>query len=67
MKKSTKWGLVGLVAVLSNPIPTGIVLGHAMYTEPDLKSEGKIVISASIFLTIVYLIFWLIYLKTGGV
>jgi hypothetical protein len=39
-----KWFTVALLITLVNPIFSGLIIGSAFLTEPELKKEGKIII-----------------------
>lgn len=39
-----KWFTVALLITLVNPILSGLIIGSAFLSEPELKKEGKIVI-----------------------
>jgi len=57
-----KWLWLGIIIALVNPILSGLVLGLAFWTEPDLKKEAKIILAVAILwgLVSVYLSSWLI-------
>jgi len=57
-----KWLWLGIIIALLNPILSGLVLGLAFWTEPELKREAKIILAVAIIwgLITVYLSGWLI-------
>lgn len=64
--KSNKWLLAGLAIAVLNPIPSGVILGIVMLTEEKLTKVGRIVLTASVILTIVtFLIIFLTARKPG--
>ncbi|MFC1700977.1 hypothetical protein ACFLZ0_02470 [Patescibacteria group bacterium] len=56
-----KWFWVGLIITLINPIFSGLVIGSAFLSEPELKKQGKIIIALAIIWGVVALFFtrWL--------
>jgi len=42
-----KWLACGIICGVLSP-PAGIVVGYCLYTEPDLKTEGKITLVISV-------------------
>lgn len=57
-----KWFWLGITIALLNPIFSGIILGIAFWTEPDLKKESRIILGISIVwgFVFIYLSRWLI-------
>ena len=57
-----KWFWLGVVIAILNPIFSGLLLGIAFWTEPDLKKEAKIILAISVIwgLTALYLTRWLV-------
>lgn len=57
-----KWFWLGITIALLNPVFSGIILGIAFWTEPDLKKESRIILGISIVwgIIFVYLSRWLI-------
>lgn len=43
-----KWMIVGLLITLANPIFAGLIYGLALWREPSLKKEGKLIIFLSL-------------------
>lgn len=60
MEKSTKWLIVGIISSIFNPVPTGLVLGYVIFTEPELKNVGKITILLSFLFTLIWLSFLIV-------
>jgi len=56
-----KWFWLGITIALLNPVFSGIILGIAFWTEPDLKKESRIILGISIIwgIIFVYLSRWL--------
>ncbi|MBL7053495.1 MAG: hypothetical protein ISS02_02470 [Candidatus Portnoybacteria bacterium] len=56
-----KWFWLGITIALLNPVFSGIILGIAFWTEPDLKKESRIILGISIVwgIIFVYLSRWL--------
>lgn len=56
-----KWFWLGVVIALINPIFSGLILGIAFLTEPEMKKEGKIILILAILwgLVSLYLSGWL--------
>ena len=56
-----KWFYMGITIALLNPIFSGIILGVAFWTEPELKKESRIILGLSIVWGIIfnYLSRWL--------
>lgn len=48
--KTNKWVILGYIAAIFNPIPTGIIAGYFLYTEKKYKNHGAIVMIVSVFL-----------------
>ena len=48
--KINKWILLGYIAAIFNPLPTGIIAGYVLYTEKKYRNHGTIVIIISVFL-----------------
>ena len=64
-----KWLWLGVAIAILNPVFSGLIIGLAFWTEPELKKEGKIVLAVAIIWGIIfsYLLRWLIshgYLPT---
>ncbi len=57
MERATKWLIVGILSSIFNPVPTGLVLGYVLFTEPDLKNVGKITIVMSFLIMMIWLLF----------
>ncbi len=53
--KINKWILLGYIAAIFNPLPTGIIAGCVLYTEKKYRNHGAIVVIISVFLTILTL------------
>ncbi len=56
-----KWFYMGITIALLNPIFSGIILGVAFWTEPELKKESRIILGLSIVwgIIFIYLSRWL--------
>lgn len=56
--KISKWEILGIIAAVFNPVPTGIVAGYVLYTEKKYKNTGAIVmiVSAVLFLVSLFLV-----------
>lgn len=48
--KINKWLLLGYIAAIFNPLPTGLVAGAVLYTEKNYRKHGLIVLVLSVFL-----------------
>ncbi len=48
--KINKWVILGYIAAIFNPIPTGLAAGYALYTEKAYKKHGAIIMIVSVFL-----------------
>jgi len=57
-----KWLWLGIAIAILNPVFSGLIIGLAFWTEPELKKEGKIVLAVAIIWGIIfsYLLRWLI-------
>jgi len=57
-----KWLWLGIIIALLNPIFSGLLIGLAFWTEPELKKEAKIVLVIAILWGAValYLTRWLV-------
>ena len=57
-----KWLWIGITIAILNPVFSGLIIGLAFWTEPELKKEGKIVLAVAIIWGIIfsYLLRWLI-------
>lgn len=57
-----KWLWLGIAIAILNPVFSGLIIGLAFWTEPELKRESKIVLAVAIIwgLTFSYLLRWLI-------
>ena len=57
-----KWLWLGVIIALLNPIFSGLIIGLAFWTEPELKKEAKIVLAISVIWGIIalYLTRWLV-------
>lgn len=57
-----KWFWLGIVIALVNPIFSGLIIGLAFWTEPELKKEAKIILVIAIIwgLITIYLSRWLV-------
>ncbi|WP_456474155.1 hypothetical protein [Candidatus Pyrohabitans sp.] len=62
MERVTKWLIVGIISSIFNPVPTGLVLGYVLFTEPELKNVGKITIAMSF----VFMLIWFSFLIVPG-
>ncbi len=49
-----KWNLIGYVASIFNPLPTGLVAGYYLYTDKSRKKAGRNVLLISVILIIAY-------------
>ncbi len=56
-----KWLWLGIIIALLNPIFSGLIIGLAFWTEPELKKEAKIVLAIAVIWGIIALYFtrWL--------
>jgi formate/nitrite transporter FocA (FNT family) len=56
-----KWLWLGIIIAIVNPIFSGLIIGIAFWTEPELKKEAKIVLAVAIIwgLIAIYLSRWL--------
>ena len=43
-----KWMIVGLLVVIFNPLPAGLIYGFSLWREPVFKNEGKLVMAFSL-------------------
>jgi len=57
-----KWLWLGIIIALLNPIFSGLIIGLAFWTEPELKKEAKIVLAIAVIWGIIALYFtrWLV-------
>jgi len=57
-----KWLWLGIIIALLNPIFSGLIIGLAFWTEPELKKEAKIVLAIAVIWGIIalYLTRWLV-------
>ena len=57
-----KWLWLGVIIALLNPIFSGLIIGLAFWTEPELKKEAKIVLAIAVIWGIIalYLTRWLV-------
>lgn len=51
-----KWNLIGYIAAIFNPLPTGLVAGYYLYTDKKYKSAGRNVLLISVILIIAYIL-----------
>jgi hypothetical protein len=61
--KIDKWILLGYIAAIFNPVPTGIIAGYILFTEKKYRNHGMIVMIVAVFLFVVMLL----ALSTGSV
>ncbi|MBU1255841.1 hypothetical protein KKE74_00260 [Patescibacteria group bacterium] len=56
-----KWLWLGITIALLNPVFSGLILGIAFWTEPELKKESRIILGISIIwgIIFIYLSRWL--------
>ena len=54
--KINKWLLLGYIATIFNPVPSGIVAGLVFFTEKKYKNHGAIMLIVSIFLAILEIV-----------
>ena len=56
-----KWEILGIIAAIFDPIPTGIVAGYVLYTEKKFRKTGKILMLFSVlwFATITAVMYYL--------
>lgn len=61
LKSRKKWLWIGIVIALLNPVFSGLILGIAFWTEPELKKEAKIILAIVVVWGIIlsYLSNWL--------
>jgi hypothetical protein len=50
--KMAKWEILGYVAAIFNPIPTGLLAGYFLFKEKKYKKTGRNVLIVSIVITI---------------
>ncbi len=43
-----QWIIVGLLVVVFNPLPAGLIYGFSLWREPVFKNEGKLVMVFSL-------------------
>lgn len=43
-----KWFWVGLAITLVNPVFSGLIIGAAFLSEPELKKQGRIIITVAV-------------------
>ena len=43
-----KWVIIGLLITLFNPFFAGLIYGLALWREPELKKEGKLIVFLSL-------------------
>lgn len=57
-----KWLWLGVIIALLNPIFSGLIIGLAFWTEPELKKEAKIILAIAVIWGIIalYLTRWLV-------
>ena len=57
-----KWLWMGIIIALLNPIFSGLIIGLAFWTEPELKKEAKIILAIAVIWGIIalYLTRWLV-------
>ncbi|MBL7155130.1 MAG: hypothetical protein ISS88_01325 [Candidatus Portnoybacteria bacterium] len=57
-----KWFWLGIIIALLNPIFSGLIIGLAFWTEPELKKEAKIILAIAVIWGIIalYLVRWLV-------
>jgi len=62
LSSKKKWFTVALLITLVNPILSGLIIGSAFLSEPELKKEGKKIIVLAITWGIIALFFarWLV-------
>ncbi|MAF20622.1 MAG: hypothetical protein CMI55_02990 [Parcubacteria group bacterium] len=62
LKSRKKWLWIGIVIALLNPVFSGLVIGIAFWTEPELKKEAKIILAIAVVWGIIfyYLSSWLV-------
>ncbi|NQV00689.1 MAG: hypothetical protein HQ537_01010 [Parcubacteria group bacterium] len=62
LSSKKKWLWLGIVIALVNPILSGLIIGLAFWTEPELKKEAKtiLVIAITWGLIVLYLSRWLV-------
>ena len=51
-----KWNLIGYIAAIFNPLPTGLVAGYYLYTDKKYKGTGRNVLLISVILIIAYIL-----------
>ncbi len=56
-----KWLWLGIIVALLNPIFSGLIIGLAFWTEPELKKEAKVILAIAVIWGIIALYFtrWL--------
>lgn len=56
-----KWLALAIAIALLNPVFSGLIIGFAFLSEPELKKEGKIVLAITVVwgILFLYLINWL--------
>ena len=62
LRSRKKWLWLGIIIALLNPIFSGLIIGLAFWTEPELKKDSKIVLAIAIIWGIIalYLTRWLV-------
>lgn len=43
-----KWIIIGLLITIFNPLPAGLIYGLALWREPGMKKEGKLITMLSL-------------------
>ncbi len=51
-----KWEILGYVAAIFNPLPTGMAAGYFLYTDKKYKKTGRNVLLVSVLLLAILLV-----------
>lgn len=57
-----KWKVLGYVAAIFNPIPTGLIAGYCLCTEEEYRGPGRNVLIISI-LWAIFLLITIVFFK----
>lgn len=60
-----KWFWIGLTITLVNPVFSGLIIGAAFLSEPELKKQGRIIITIAVLWGVAVLFLSLLLAKQG--
>lgn len=58
---SRKWLIIGLIVSFFQPVPSGLILGFGLYSEPQYKKQGQI----TLIFSLIWAIFVLIVIRNS--